>query len=82
MKKDITVKEIIQAITEDLAKYILNIKIKDIKFIDKQLKRIEKREADIVALCQIDEKPKILHIEIQNDNQIRYSRYFSFEYFM
>ncbi len=69
MKKDITVKEIIQAITEDLAKYILNIEIKDIKFIDKELKRIEKREADIVALCQIDGSSKILHIEIQNDNQ-------------
>ncbi len=69
MKKDITTKEIIEAITKDLAKYILDLKIEDIKFIDKELKRIEKREADIVALCKIDEVQKILHIEIQNNNQ-------------
>ncbi len=69
MKKDITTKEIIQAITKELGRYILNLKIEDIKFIDKELKRIEKREADIVALCKIDDVEKILHIEIQNDNQ-------------
>ena len=45
MKKDITTKEIIEAITKDLAKYILELKIENIKFIDKELKRIEKREA-------------------------------------
>ncbi len=38
MKKDITTKEIIEAITKDLAKYILNLKIEDTKFIDKELK--------------------------------------------
>ena len=74
MKKDITTKEIIEAITEDLAKYILDLKVEDIKFIDKELKRIEKREADIVALCKIEGEKKILHIEIQNNNQSNMQR--------
>ena len=74
MKKDITTKEIIEAITEDLAKYILDLKVEDIRFIDKELKRIEKREADIVALCKVNGEQKILHIEIQNDNQSKMAR--------
>ena len=65
-KKDLISKEIIQALLKDIAKYFLNIEIKGkITFLDKELKRIEKREADIVA--NIDNK-YILHIEIQNSN--------------
>ncbi len=68
MKKDIISKEVIFAITQDIAFYILKLNIKDIEFVDKELKRIEKREADIVALCKIDDIKQILHIEIQNNN--------------
>ena len=68
MQKDITSKETIKAITEDIAKYILDIQISDIEFIDKELQRIEKREADIVALCKINGIKSILHLEIQNNN--------------
>jgi len=68
MKKDITSKEAILAITQDIAFYILKLNIKDIEFVDKELKRIEKREADIVALCKIDDVEQILHLEIQNSN--------------
>ncbi|RLA74175.1 MAG: hypothetical protein DRG30_05550 [Epsilonproteobacteria bacterium] len=68
MKKDITTKETIKTITEDIAKYILEISVTDIEFVDKELQRIEKREADIVALCKIDGKKAILHLEIQNSN--------------
>ena len=68
MRKDITTKEIVQSITKDIAFYILNLKVENISFIDKELKRIEKREADIVAKCSIDGKEAILHIEIQNNN--------------
>ena len=50
MKKDITTKETIKTITQDISKYILHLDVTDIKFIDKELQRIEKREADIVAL--------------------------------
>ncbi len=67
-KHDITTKEAIKAITEDIAIYILEIDIKDVEFIDKELLRIEKREADIVAACLIDNNPSILHLEIQNSN--------------
>ncbi len=81
MKKDITTKEAIQTITKDIATHILQLNIdNDIKFIDKELKRVEKREADIVALCKIDGKKSILHIEIQNNNDktmpLRMLRYF------
>ena len=69
MKKDITTKEVIETITKDIAKYILNLNISEnIEFIDKELKRVEKREADLVAICEIDNKKSILHIEIQNTN--------------
>ena len=68
MKKDITTKETIKTITYDIATYILGLRISDIKFIDKELQRVEKREADIVALCKINSIKSILHIEIQNSN--------------
>jgi len=68
MKKDITTKDTIKTITEDIAKYILEKEISDIEFVDKELQRIEKREADIVALCKIDGIKSILHLEIQNSN--------------
>ncbi|MBN2897122.1 MAG: Rpn family recombination-promoting nuclease/putative transposase [Campylobacterales bacterium] len=68
MKKDITTKETIKAITEDIAIYILGLDISDVEFVDKELQRVEKREADIVATCKIDGIESILHLEIQNDN--------------
>jgi hypothetical protein len=68
MKKDITTKETIKTITQDISKYILHLDVSDIRFIDKELQRIEKREADIVALCKIDGIESILHLEIQNSN--------------
>jgi len=54
MKKDITTKETIKTITQDIAKYILELEVTDIEFVDKELQRIEKREADIVALCNVN----------------------------
>ncbi len=68
MKKDITTKEAITAITEDIAFYLLDLKITNVEFVDKELKRVEKREADIVAKCQMESKEQILHLEIQNSN--------------
>jgi len=68
MKKDITTKDTIKTITQDISKYILNLDVKNIEFIDKELQRVEKREADIVAKCEIDNINSILHIEIQNSN--------------
>ena len=68
MKKDVVSKETIKTIAQDISKYILKIDVKDIEFIDKELQRVEKREADIVAKCKIDNINSILHIEIQNGN--------------
>jgi predicted transposase/invertase (TIGR01784 family) len=68
MKKDIITKDTIKIITEDIAKYILELDVSDIEFVDKELQRVEKREADIVAHCKIKGKEAILHLEIQNDN--------------
>jgi len=68
MKKDITTKDTIKTITQDIAKYILEIEVTDIEFVDKELQRIEKREADIVAHCKVNGIEAILHLEIQNDN--------------
>ena len=54
MKKDISSKETIKAITEEIGRYILHLEISDIEFVDKELQRVEKREADIIALCKIN----------------------------
>ena len=95
MKKDITTKDTIKTITQDISKYILGLEVSDIEFIDKELQRVEKREADIVALCKINGSKSILHIEIQNDNdktmhhrmlryytdiKLRYSNLFLYQY--
>jgi len=82
LKKDLILKESVKSIAYDIAKYILNLNIsKEIEFIDKELPRIEKREADIVVRCKIDNKESILHIEIQNNNDssmaYRMLRYYS-----
>jgi predicted transposase YdaD len=67
--RDKTTKEAVKAITFDIATYILKLDIgEDIEFVDKELLRIEKREADIVALCTIGGSKAILHLEIQNNN--------------
>ena len=72
MQKDIISKESIKIITKDIARYILDLNISDeLRFIDKELRRIEKREADLVALCKIDNQDAIIHIEIQNNNDSR-----------
>ncbi len=65
MQKDTTLKPIIKKLIKPLSKYFFNKEIttNNITFIDKELQRVEKREADIVA--NIDDK-YILHIEIQN----------------
>ena len=68
MKKDIISKEALKAITEDIAIYLLGLHIDNVEFVDKELLRIEKREADIVATCLIDGEASILHLEIQNAN--------------
>jgi hypothetical protein len=74
MKKDITTKDTIKTITQDIAKYILELEVSDIEFVDKELQRIEKREADIVAHCKVNGTQAILHLEIQNDNDMTMHR--------
>jgi len=65
MQKDITLKPIIKKLIKPLSKYFFNLEIDtdNIVFLDKELSRIEKREADIVASINNE---YILHIEIQN----------------
>ena len=67
MKKDIITKRTIKILLKGFTEVILGFKISDVVFIDKELQRIEKREADIVVKCKIDGVEEILHIEIQND---------------
>jgi len=78
MSKDIVSKEIVKKLVIDIAKYILNIEINDLEFIDKELQRVEDRRADVVA--NVDNS-YILHIEIQNSNDknmsIRMMRYYT-----
>ena len=77
MKKDIISKDILKTLIKDIAKFILKIELDDFEIIDKELLKIEKREADIV----IKTKNQIYHIEIQNSNDndmiYRMLRYYS-----
>jgi len=68
MKKDITTKKAIKSIAKDIIKYILKLEVSNISFVDKELQRVEKREADLVISCKKDNRDIILHIEIQNSN--------------
>ena len=68
MKKDITTKRIIKNIAKDIIRYIIGLEVSNISFIDKELQRVEKREADLVISCKKDNRDIILHIEIQNSN--------------
>ena len=74
MEKDVTTKEAIKQIAEDIAIYILKLDITDVDFIDKEFQRIEKRESDIVIRCEIDGEASIFHLEIQNDNDAKMPR--------
>jgi predicted transposase/invertase (TIGR01784 family) len=65
LEKDIITKEAIKTLVVDIAKYILEIDINNIEFIDKELLRVEDRRADVVAII---DNSYILHIEIQNNN--------------
>ena len=67
MQKDIITKKSVKILLKGLSELLFGFEVRDINFIDKELQRIEKREADIVAKCKIDDKEEILHIEIQND---------------
>jgi len=66
MQKDTTIKPIIKKLIKPLSKYFFGVKIStdNITFIDKELQKVEKREADIVVNINAQ---YILHIEIQND---------------
>ena len=81
MKKDITTKETIRAVAYDVARHILGLNVEKMTFVDKELTRIEKRESDLIAECEIDGVASMLHVEIQNDNDPlmhhRMLRYFS-----
>ena len=78
-------KEIIKEIAKDISIHLLGIDVSsDIKLVDKEFTRVEKRESDIVFENGKDE---IIHIEIQNNNHpqmhLRMLRYYSdilFEY--
>ena len=78
MKKDTISKDIVETLIKDIAKYILNIEISKLEFIDKEFERIESRRADVVV--KVDNS-YILHLEIQNSNDktmpIRMLRYLS-----
>jgi len=65
MKKDVISKEILKAIVEDIAKYILKISIDNIEFVDAEKLRVESRRADIVAIVN---NSFVLHLEVQNNN--------------
>ena len=75
--KDQVSKEVVETLIKDIAKYILNIEIKEFEFLDKESQRIESRRADVVVKVNNE---FILHMEIQNSNDktmpIRMLRYF------
>jgi len=54
MKKDITTKEVLKQIAEDISLYLLDLNVKDIEFVDKELQTVEKRESYLIGNCLIN----------------------------
>ena len=81
MKKDITTKEVLKQIAEDIALHLLHFQVTELDFVDKELQIVEKRESDLVGRCYINGVESVLHIEIQNSNDksmhFRMLRYYS-----
>jgi predicted transposase YdaD len=81
MQKDIITKDVLKQIAEDISHYLLNLDVKELEFVDKELQVVEKRESDLVGHCYINGIESILHIEIQNNNdnsmQHRMLRYYA-----
>ena len=76
--KDKISKDILKEIAYDISKYLLNLDIdENIEVIDKELLKIEKREADLLFKT----KNRVVQIEIQNNfhpkMHLRMIRYFS-----
>jgi len=69
-EKDIVSKDILKRIAVDIARVLLHLKVDHAEIIETEYQRIEDRRADLVAHMQGEDGNFILHIEIQNDNQV------------
>ena len=72
MKKDSISKKIIkELLIKDISKYILNIELDEIVFLENEYQRVESRRADIVVKVQ---DKYILHLELQSsyDSKMAY----------
>ena len=70
-QKDIISKQIFKRILIDVATYIFKLQLETVELIETEQQRIEDRRADLVARVIDNEANNfILHIEIQNNNQI------------
>jgi hypothetical protein len=68
--KDILGKDSIKRIAVDIAIYLLHLDIdpERVELLSTEQQRIEDRRADLVAKLEQHDRPFILHIEIQNNN--------------
>jgi predicted transposase/invertase (TIGR01784 family) len=71
-QKDIISKQLIQRIAVDLAVYLLKLDIgsEDLELVATEQQRVEDRRADVVAKVRQAGTEFILHIEIQNNNDV------------
>jgi len=78
LNKDKTSKKVIKNLIKTISSLFLNLKVKNVKLLDKEFERIESKRADILALM---DKKYILHIEIQTNYDkkmpIRMLRYYT-----
>ncbi|MBT6479029.1 MAG: DUF4351 domain-containing protein [Gammaproteobacteria bacterium] len=69
-EKDIVSKQILKRIAVDIAQILFHLKVDEAEILETEYQRTEERRADLVARMKGEDGPFILHIEIQNSNDL------------
>ena len=73
--KDIVSKDLLKRLILDMAHYLFELPLQDATILDQEKQRIEDRRADlVVCVTEPDGTESILHIEIQNHNDLAMPR--------
>lgn len=67
---DIVSKDVLKRIAVNIARVLLHLQVDQVEIIDTEHGRIEDRRSDLVALMSGAEGQFIMHVEIQNGNEV------------
>ncbi|MDD2748516.1 DUF4351 domain-containing protein [Acidithiobacillus sp.] len=70
-EKDVVSKELLKRITLDIARILLHMKVEQAEIVESSHPRVEERRADLVARMRGQDGHFLLHIEVQNNNDLQ-----------